>query len=1097
MRNRDFRISENSREEMSLFTPVFETDESLGKLYRQAQELALTYNKNHEDQVSAAKLNISAVLHLIYQRVISIQLRNSETDPFSRIGVLAEKNEACREALDYYNRKFPSELGNGSAVTEEEKKKALEDEVTGMEAIEAPVEEVARAFFVHQVFLANPALLSAMKNMLGQDGLSFPEATAALRTMLGSYFQGSDRSESSSEDLFSFLTLPARLFPDSLTDQVNYIVKNWKAFLPDELVEALLRSLDYVNEEEKQHGFGGPGEISIPNYSGESEYEDFTEDRNWMPNVVMMAKSTLVWLDQLSKKYKRDISRLDQIPDEELDFLKESGFTALWLIGLWERSPASKKIKNLCGNPDAESSAYSLKGYIISSRLGGWDALNNLRARCWSRGIRLASDMVPNHTGLDSDWLYGHPEYFMQQDYPPFPSYSYTGADLSIDPNFEIKIEDHYFDRTDAAVTFMKRDKRTGETKYIFHGNDGTTMPWNDTAQLDFLKPETREAVIQQILDVARAFPIIRFDAAMTLAKRHIERLWYPKPGTGGDIAGRANHGMTEEEFNRRIPVEFWREVVDRIQEELPDTLLLAEAFWMMESYFVRTLGMHRVYNSAFMHMMKNQDNKKYRDSIKATIAFDPEILKRYVNFMNNPDEDTAIAQFGDGDKYFGICTMLATMPGLPMFGHGQIEGFKEKYGMEYQRAYWDETPNQGLIDEHRRRIFPLLRQRYLFSGCDNFQLYDVRTPWGVEESVYAFTNGSGNRRTLVLFNNRFERAEGTISTSAPKLVRHGDSRDLETVSLAQGLGLTMGVRRFVILRNFADGLMHLAPSMKIFDEGWHVSLNGYETKVYTDIREVEDVDGIYQQLYDTIGDRGVADIELEIRLLYLRPFFEAAQPIRNQKFAKNIKMLMTGKSSANARHEILQTLGTCYTYIEELVGSLEKLGLNLKTMKPASVLDKLKKLEEVCSMDVFANGNGIIEEDLPYLAGVYFLLLPFVDKDATVSQTLETAQTLLLDRFFEYKPEVVYRGALLAAGKALSVGQLIENRAFLTLLGVNEYQGVRWFRGECCQECMFEAVLSQALNRKKDDEEIDYKKELGYWLEKAQKAGYKVDNLR
>ena len=73
---------------------------------------------------------------------------------------------------------------------------------------------------------------------------------------------------------------------------------------------------------------------------------------------------------------------------------------------------------------------------------------------------------------------------------------------------------------------------------------------------------------------------------------------------------------------------------------------------------------------------------------------------------MNNPDEETAIAQFGDGDKYFGVCTLLSTLPGLPMFGHGQIEGFREKYGMEYQRAYWNETPNEGLIEEHRRRIW-------------------------------------------------------------------------------------------------------------------------------------------------------------------------------------------------------------------------------------------------------------------------------------------------------------------------------------------------------------------------------------------------------
>ena len=43
------------------------------------------------------------------------------------------------------------------------------------------------------------------------------------------------------------------------------------------------------------------------------------------------------------------------------------------------------------------------------------------------------------------------------------------------------------------------------------------------------------------ILEVARRFPIIRFDAAMTLARRHVQRLWFPVPGTGGAIPSRAD----------------------------------------------------------------------------------------------------------------------------------------------------------------------------------------------------------------------------------------------------------------------------------------------------------------------------------------------------------------------------------------------------------------------------------------------------------------------------------------------------------------------------------------------------------------------------
>ncbi len=118
----------------------------------------------------------------------------------------------------------------------------------------------------------------------------------------------------------------------------------------------------------------------------------------------------------------------------------------------------------------------------------------------------------------------------------------------------EIHLEDHYYDKTDAAVVFKRYDRHTEDTRYVYHGNDGTSFPWNDTAQLDYLKAEVREAVIQTILHVARNFPVIRFDAAMTLAKKHIQRLWFPEPGAGGAIPSRSEHGMTRAEFDDGDP---------------------------------------------------------------------------------------------------------------------------------------------------------------------------------------------------------------------------------------------------------------------------------------------------------------------------------------------------------------------------------------------------------------------------------------------------------------------------------------------------------------------------------------------------------------
>lgn len=1081
MRNRDFRISKTSREEMAYEKPVFETSDKASEMYRQAQEVSLIYNEKHEHPVFAGRVYASAVLHLIYQKVISAFLQGSDAAPFSRISVLAEKNKDTSDVLDFYDKAFPSYLKNADIPERE---------------------ETVRAFFVHQVLRANPALLVATGNMLEQKKLNFPKGTQALTAMMGSYLRGTSFSESTEDDLFTFLTLPARLYPDSLTKQIAYILEHWDTLIPDEFKTLLLKSRDYMQEEDKPHFQAGPGPIDIPDYfvNNDEDIESFTPDQNWMPNVIMMAKSTLVWLDQLSKKYGRDIGTLDRIPDEELDRLRDSGFTALWLIGLWERSPASKRIKNLCGNPDAESSAYSLKGYEISERIGGWQALFNLKNRCWSRGIRLASDMVPNHTGLDSDWMKNRSSYFMQQNYPPFPAYTYNGPNLSDDNDLDIRIEDHYYDRTDAAVTFRRIDKRSGETSYIFHGNDGTTMPWNDTAQLDFLNPETREAVIQQILAVARNFRVIRFDAAMTLAKRHIQRLWYPRPGTGGAIAGRTNHGMSDAEFNRLIPNEFWREVVDRIQSELPDTLLLAEAFWMMESYFVRTLGMHRVYNSAFMHMLKNQDNKKYRDMIKSTLEYDPEILKRYVNFMNNPDEDTAIAQFGDGDKYFGVCTLLATLPGLPMFGHGQIEGFREKYGMEYQRAYWNETPNESLIEEHRRRIFPLLKMRRLFSESRYFQIFDAYDSNGnILESVYAYTNGDDSRMTMVLYNNQYEQVEGWINHSAPKLVRDGNERRTEVVSLAQSLRLRRGVRRFLVYKNFNNGKTYLYPSEKLFDEGMKISFNGYETKVFTNIYEAEDIDGAYERLYTKYQGHGIQNLETELRSIYLEPFFESVEPIKGQKFAKELKTILQGKGTSVNKRNVMQTLGACYTYMEEFESLFSKIGLNYHIMKPQTILEFLNSVEKICTHDVFANANAIMAPDIMTVFAAGFLVMPFLNGKNTIEEAVKVTQTLQLENFFSLPESTVSRCALICAGQEREIRELLTDNAFLDLIGRNEYQGVRWYRGEAFQECMYLVCFAKAVYSKTELTEkkvMDYRKTIDLWLRRSADAEYRLDNL-
>ncbi len=702
------------------------------------------------------------------------------------------------------------------------------------------------------------------------------------------------------QSLYDMLKTPALKFPHSLSAQLEFIREHWGYLLSDYIFR-LLGSLDLIKEEEKA-GFTGPGPTYVPDFSnltGDDEPERFSADQDWMPNVVMIAKSTYVWLDQLSRKYSRSITKLDHIPDEELDLLASRGFTTLWLIGLWERSSASQKIKQLCGNPEAVSSAYSLYDYNIATDLGGDAAYENLRSRSWKRGIRLASDMVPNHTGIYSKWVIEHPEWYIQADNPIFPGYTFNGNNLSDDDRVAIYIEDGYWNRSDAAVLFKRVDTYTGAVTYIYHGNDGTSMPWNDTAQLNYLLPEVREAVIQTILHVARKFPIIRLDAAMTLAKKHFQRLWFPPPGSGGDIPSRSGFALTREQFDQAFPVEFWREVVDRVAQEVPDTLLLAEAFWMMEGYFVRSLGMHRVYNSAFMNMLKNEENAKYRDAIKSVMDFNPEIMKRYVNFINNPDEETAVAQFGKDDKYFGVSTLMCTLPGLPMFGHGQIEGYSEKYGMEYKKAYWDEQEDGYLIERHEREIFPLLKRRYLFSHVQNFILYDLIGPDGyVNEDVYAFSNRAGDEKAVVLFNNRYERSSGWIKYSSASAEKNADS--FKQFTLSEGLSLAAGNNIYIIFRDQITNLEYIRHSGDFAHHGLYVELDGFKYHVFLDFREVQENEyGHYGQITEYLSGKGVPGIEAALKETFLKPVHQPFNNLMQLDFLNRVDKYMRSLKTA------------------------------------------------------------------------------------------------------------------------------------------------------------------------------------------------------
>ncbi|MBI5214500.1 MAG: alpha-amylase [Ignavibacteriae bacterium] len=898
--------------------------------FQAAQSFAEQINQARTEEqsfVTPAHINAMGLLHETIHQLLEVYREEVNPDVFLKCEQFLTSHlgeDAVAKLLQTVTKVFPPLPVFQSHQTPKEYLDGFSGSMSNKHIM---LEELLLIYLQNQ----NPSLRS-VRELIDDSEIANQSSYVQAIKLIEQFFEKQPTFASEELPLFQLLLEPIKRSPDSIMDQLAFLQSRWQSFSPKLRFNfSLLQAIDFIKEEGKYFLFKQQAEAErtitptietpffptgftekesppVPEFKTEiveAEPEKFSPDLSWMPRLILIAKNAFVWLNQLSKKYSRTITRLDEIPDEELDRLSSYGITGLWLIGIWNRSAASKRIKHLHGNIDAEASAYSLENYNVSDELGGYKAYLNLRERAKHRGIRLACDMVPNHMGMDSDWVIHHPDWFVQTDFPPYPNYSFNGPDLSHNVRVGIFLEDGYWRRSDAAVVFKRVDRFTGDVKYMYHGNDGTNMPWNDTAQLNFLKAEVREAVIQTILHVARMFPVIRFDAAMVLAKKHFQRLWFPQPGTGGAVPSRAMFGLTKEQFDSLMPIEFWREVVDRVQQEVPDTLLLAEAFWLMEGYFVRTLGMHRVYNSAFMHMLKKEENANFKQSIKNVMEFNPQILKRHVNFMSNPDEETAIAQFGSHDKYFGVCIMMITLPGLPMFGHGQIEGFTEKYGMEYRRAYHDEFPDGHLIWRHEQEIFPLLKKRYLFAEVENFQLFDFFNDDGsLNDDVFVFSNRFGNERALVIYNNAYERASGTVSiTAAPQLV----DGTMKQTNLTDALQLSFNPDSFIILKDEISKFEYLRPTREMYEQGISFRLDGFKVHVFLNFKEdFASEEKPYHQLAERLNGNGVPSIEEELAHLRLEPLHHL---IKNLLTEQTLATLHVGRKKRKASVKSLRLL--------------------------------------------------------------------------------------------------------------------------------------------------------------------------------------------
>ena len=170
---------------------------------------------------------------------------------------------------------------------------------------------------------ANPALQSLLE-LVDDDPLettAYKKLIASLESVFAQIAKDNAGISGISESLFEILRAPAEAFPDSLERQLQFIIEKWGGLLGEDFVARLLRGVDFLREETLRHQLAHgdfKADIPVASYSGGNyaEYERYSPDKDWMPRLILIAKNSYVWLEQLSRKHWRWIKTLDQIPDE-------------------------------------------------------------------------------------------------------------------------------------------------------------------------------------------------------------------------------------------------------------------------------------------------------------------------------------------------------------------------------------------------------------------------------------------------------------------------------------------------------------------------------------------------------------------------------------------------------------------------------------------------------------------------------------------------------------------------------------------------------------------------------------------------------------
>ena len=263
-----------------------------------------------------------------------------------------------------------------------------------------------------------------------------------------------------------------------------------------------------------------------------------------MAELVLVAKSTYVWLAQLSRAVRpRRSGASTRCPTRSSTSSRARASPGSGSSASGSAAAPRAASSSCAATPMRWPRPTRSPDYRIADELGGETAWRDLRDRAAARGIRLAADMVPNHMGIDSSWVVEHPERFIACHVSAVRGLRLRRARTSRRTSARRPPASRTTTGTRPTPRSSFRADRPGDRRDALHlsrqRRHELPVERHRAARLP-PAPRCARPSSGQILDVARRFPVIRFDAAMVLAKRHIQRLWYPAArARGGAIPSR------------------------------------------------------------------------------------------------------------------------------------------------------------------------------------------------------------------------------------------------------------------------------------------------------------------------------------------------------------------------------------------------------------------------------------------------------------------------------------------------------------------------------------------------------------------------------